>query len=381
MNSTPKPLHVFRPGRHTATSGQSIEFSESALAGCAAAYDPALWRAPLVVGHPKTNAPAYGWVDRLEFSAVGLEATPADVEPAFAELVNAKRYANISASFWSPEAPGNPAPGSYYLRHVGFLGAQPPALKGLREPEFGDADEGVVSFSEWDDIDNAGLWRRMREWILGKFGADEADQVVPGHMVSSLEQSAQQELAESQAEEADAPDAAPTAGLPAFAAPTQETLTVTPEQKAALEAENAALRKQIADQAQAQRHAAHLSFAEALATAGRLPPAHVPLVVATLDFVEGANEVLEFGEGEARAPLGAGLRGFLEALPVAPEFAEEQATKARAAGQPGVVSFAAPGGYGVDGDSAALHAKALAYQADHPGTPYVSAVAAVQQQG
>lgn len=365
-------------------SGQSIEFSESALASCAAVYDPAKWRAPLVVGHPQTNAPAYGWVDRLECSPVGLEAIPADVEPAFAELVNAKRYSNISASFWSPEAPGNPVPGSYYLRHVGFLGAQPPALKGLREPEFAADEAGVVSFSEWDDVDNASLWRRMREWILGRFGAEEADQVVPGHLVSGLEQSAAQELAESLAEDADpAAESEPPespAGMPAFAAPSQET-RVTPEEKARLEAENAALRAQIAADKSAQRHAAHVSFAEGLVAAGRLPPAQLEVVVATLDYVEGADQVLEFGEGEARAPLGAGLRQFFEALPVAPEFAEEQATKARAAGQPGVVSFAAPGGYGVDGESAALHAKALAYQSDHPGVPYVSAVAAVQQQG
>lgn len=364
--------------------GVVVEFSEAQLGASAAAYDPAKWRAPLVVGHPKINGPAYGWVDGLAASAIGLEAEPADVEPAFADMVNAKRFANISASFWAPAAPGNPVPGVYYLRHVGFLGATPPAIKGLRTPEFAEAETGIVEFSsEWDDIDNAGLWRRMREWILGKFGADEADQVVPGHLVSSLEQSAQQELAESLAEEADAPDAAPTAGLPAFAAPTQETPTVTPEQKAALEAENAALRQQIANHAQAQRHAANLSFAEGLAAGDRprLPPAQVPLVVAVLDYVEAADQVVEFGEGEARAPLGAGLRQFFEALPVAPEFSEEQATKARAAGNPPVVSFAAPGGYGVDGDSAALHAQALAYQAAHPGTTYVAAVAAVQQQG
>lgn len=377
MNSTPKPLHVFRPGRHTAMSGHAIEFSESVLADCAAAYDPAKWRAPLVVGHPKINAPAYGWVDRLDYSEVGLEATPGDVEPSFAELVNRKRYANISASFWSPDAPGNPAPGSYYLRHVGFLGAQPPALKGLREPEFAGGDDGVVSFSEWDDVDNASLWRRLREWVIGRFGIDEADQVVPSYLVSGLEASAQQELSESLAEGEDAP-AAP-AGMPAFSDPSQETPTVTPEEKARLEAENAALRKQLADQASATRHAAHVSFAEGLVAAGRLPPANLDMVVATLDYVESADQVVEFGEGEAKAPLGTSLRTFLEALPVAPEFAEEQATKGRAAGNPGVVSFSAPAGYAVDQESALVHTKAIDYQKAHPGTDYLAAVAAVSQ--
>lgn len=382
MNSTPKPLHVFRPGLHTATSGDTIEFSESDLAAAAAAYDPKKWRAPLVCGHPKLNAPAYGYVDALSNSAIGLEAVPGDVEPAFAELVNRKRYSSISASFWAPTAPGNPVPGVYSLRHVGFLGAVPPALKGLREPEFGASDEGVVEFGEWDDVDNAGLWRSLRDWIIGTFGLSLADKVVPSYLVSGLEQSAQQELAESRAEGEDA------SALSTSAFAEHQEPSVTPQDKARIEAENAALRQQLAaanaearQRAAAARHAENLSFAEGLTRAGKLPPARLEMAVATLDFMASQEQVVEFGEGDAKRPLIDGFREFLNGLPVAPEFSEEVATSARAAGQLGVVSFAAPGGYGVDGESAALHAKALAYQADHPDVSYVSAVAAVQKQG
>ncbi|MET4129062.1 hypothetical protein ACSSV6_002357, partial [Roseovarius sp. MBR-38] len=45
-----QPLHIFRAGRHTAMSGQSLEFSEAQVSAIAAAYDPALHEAPIVIG-------------------------------------------------------------------------------------------------------------------------------------------------------------------------------------------------------------------------------------------------------------------------------------------------------------------------------------------
>lgn len=353
--STPKPLHIFKPGRHTAMGGVVVEFSAEQLGASAAAYDPAKWRAPLVVGHPKLNGPAYGWVDGLSSSEIGLEAEPADVEPAFAEMVNTKRFPNISASFWAPTAPGNPVPGVYYLRHVGFLGATPPAIKGLRTPEFAEADIGIVEFSsEWDDVDNAGLWRRVREWLIGKFGMDEADQVVPSYLVQSLEQSAQQEVAEALAE----PESNSAIPTPAFADTHNQETPVTPEEKARLEKENAELKARLAasdtearNRAAGERHAAHMSFAEGLVNAGRLVPAYLEMAVATLDFMGSQEGVLEFGEGDKKQPLADGFRKFLEQIPVAPEFSEEVATKERAAA--GAVDFA---------DSTSIAHAAVAYQ-------------------
>ncbi len=51
-------------------------------------------------------------------------------------MVKAGRFKSRSASFYHPDNPNNPKPGVYYLRHVGFLGAQPPAVKGLKAVEF-----------------------------------------------------------------------------------------------------------------------------------------------------------------------------------------------------------------------------------------------------
>jgi len=58
-------------------------------------------------------------------------------------MVNKGRYKKISASFYSPNYPFNPAPGSYYLKHVGFLGAVPPAVKGLGDARFSTPTPGI----------------------------------------------------------------------------------------------------------------------------------------------------------------------------------------------------------------------------------------------
>lgn len=372
--ATPKPLQIFKPGRHTAMSGQAIEFSESDLQATVAAYDPAKHEAPIVVGHPKTDSPAYGWVQSLAFADGGIDAMPAQVNADFAEMVDAGAFKKVSASFYSPDAPQNPVPGVYYLRHVGFLGAQPPAVKGLRSPSFADTEEGVVEFSEWDDATNAGLWRNLREWILGKFGQEEADKVVPGYEVSSLERGAQEEIAQARAEASATP-------APAFSEPQpRQESTVTEAEAAQLRAKAVADAARIAEleaaqvaTARAATHAAHVAFCEGLP--GVLP-AWRDVAVATLDHLAEQTTAVEFGEGDAKAPLIDGFKSMLSALPPVVEFGET-ATAARAAkGEPATIEFAAPSGYAVDPAQLALHQKALAHQAAH-NCSYTDAVKAV----
>ena len=150
----PKLIEIFKAGRHTAANGETISFSESDVAKIAANYDPAVHKAPCVVGHPKDNSPAYGHAIGLGLRNGKLLAACTDIDPTFAELVNAKRYPKVSASFYKPDSPSNPKPGAYYLRHIGFLGAMPPAVKGLADASFaGTADDYVsleLAFAEGD---------------------------------------------------------------------------------------------------------------------------------------------------------------------------------------------------------------------------------------
>lgn len=367
------PLEIFRAGRHVAMSGESIEFSAADIAASVAAYDPALYEAPLVVGHPKHDLPAYGVVRSLSVSGTSIEATPDHVDPAFAEMVNAKRFSKISASFYAPDSPSNPRPGVYYLRHVGFLGAQPPAVKGLRTPSFADGETGIVEFSEWDDVNNASLWRSLREWMLAKFGSADADKAVPGYLVKSVEQGAEDELRV----------ASTTTDpiTPAFA----EDSPMNAQEIAAMQAENArlkadadALRRSQAELRRTALHAENVAFAEQLGSEGRLPAAHQPVIVAALDALASGDQPVEFGEGAAKQPLATAVREVFAKLPQSVEFGEVATSKRAAgtAGTAGTVSFAAPDGATVDQGSLAIHGKVIAYQSRNKVT-YEAALDAV----
>jgi hypothetical protein len=377
----PKLLHIFKPGKWTTMSGESIEFSAADVAATATAFDPRLGKAPLVIGHPATDDPAQGWADSLIANDRGLFAKPAQVDPAFAESVRAGRYGTVSAKFYRPTDLNNPKPGVWYLRHVGFLGAAAPGVKGLDDPSFAAGDDCVcfqegVAFSEWDDVDNASLWRNLREWIIGKFGQVEADNVIPSYTVKSLEQGAQDEVREA----ADDATATAATGSDCAAMPTPQfseskptETAVTPEEKAALEAENNRLRTELSANKASQMHAANVAFCDGLPG---VMPAWRDVAVATLDHFAAQPAPVEFGEGDAKAPLADQFKAMLAALPAAVQFGETATGQRAALANAETVEFAAPAGYGVDAVAMVTHGKAVVHQKANGGS-YVDAVKAV----
>ncbi|GKT21667.1 peptidase [Acidovorax sp. SUPP3334] len=314
-----KRLHIFAAGTHSDQAGNKVTLTAADVAASAAAYDPAKHEAPLVVGHPRTDDPAYGWVSSAFAEGKDLHADPAQVDPAFAEMVQQGRFKKISSSFYAPDAPANPVPGVWYLKHVGFLGAQPPAVKGLRSVAFAEGNDGVVEFADWAATSNSGLWRRLRDWLIGEKGVEVADQVLPAYEIDFLRDQAQQ---------------AESAPSPAFAEPLQES-TVTKEEADRLRAENLRLQREATARQTAERHATHVAFAEQ--HTGKFKPLHKDAVVAFLDFAEspGADgQTVSFGEGDGRKPLGDAFRAFLADCAPVVNFSE-QASKGRAASSAG----------------------------------------------
>lgn len=325
-------FEIFRKGKHTSAGGTTLTFSEDDVRRAVEAYDPAVHEAPIVVGHPRDDAPAYGWVKGLEFSADGsMHAQPDQLDADFAEMVQAGRFKKRSASFYTPDSPANPKPGTYYLRHVGFLGAQPPAVKGLKEVAFNEED-GAIEFME--AYTTAGLFRRLRDWMLGRYGQDEANEVLPSHLVEDLEDQARREL-EGTAEEADPSNFTETPqenpmntnknGAPAN--PKTETTggqgpTDFSERETKLKAREERIAKQ---EAQLQRQAAVAEFQEH-AEAGRIRPQDVEALAdfaATLESEEAVN----FGEGDGatEATPRKFLSDFIAALPKAIDYSERAA--------------------------------------------------------
>lgn len=373
------PIDIFRAGTHTAMSGTTIAFSETDLDAMARAYDPSRHEAPIVVGHPAHDAPAYGWVKSLARAGEVLQAVPDQVDTSFAELVAAGRFKKVSASFYAPGAPNNPAPETYYLRHVGFLGAQPPAVKGLRTPAFADGETGVVTleFGDWSDQQNASLWRRLREFFIEQWGADKADAVLPSYSIESLEEAAREPAPE-------AMSSSPAYSEHSMSQPNQggaqpsDDLAAREAALAAQQAELDARAAKLCEAEAASRRRAHADFAEQLISQGRLLPRERDGLLAFMSAQDEAG-TLEFGEGET-AFKGAALdwfKRFLSSQPVQVDFSERSAAEQGAAP---TGRFKAPSDSAVDPGRLELHHRALAYQEAHQGTSYVDAVTIVSQQ-
>jgi len=380
MDIAPR-LAIFRAGRHTAVDGRQLDFSAADLAAIAAGYDAANDGAPLVVGHPRLDAPAYGWVKSLQVEGDVLYAEPDQVDAQFAEMVNAGRFKKISASLYLPDSPGNPRPGQMYLRHVGFLGAAAPAVKGLKAASFGEGDALTVEFAAQPmsgfGTRVASLFRALRAH-LSKTSGEDLGGILPDEDLASLESSSA----------AAAP--AGGAGGASFAAPSQETSMTDAEKAAAAAAEFAERQNQIAkdraaldarEQALAEREKKArredaAQFAESLVKAGKLLPREAAPVVELLLALPTA-EPLSFAEGDATVskPAADVLRDFLGALPKRIEYGREISRDAGHA--EGSVQFAAPEGTTVDAGRLEVLAKARAYQATHPNTPFTDAVRAV----
>ena len=316
-----KFFEIFKSGTRTDNNGRTVTITDADVAQAAAAYDPKLHEAPLVIGHPKTDAPAYGWVGGLHADGGVLSADFAQMDDDFVGLVQSGRYKKVSASFYPPDSPSNPKPGSWYLRHVGFLGAQPPAVKGLSASNFAE-DDVYVEFSEYAHRRAASIFRRLREWLIEQYDTATADKVVADWEIRDIEESA---------------DWKPEPPTPAFADPATPTDPETHENKETpmspeeqLTAEKAAREQAEAKAAAAEaelkrlqdeqdrdlregKHEQNAEFAEALVKEGRLKPADKALMVQVLDFADYPEQTsVEFGEGST---IGEALRQFLRGLP------------------------------------------------------------------
>jgi hypothetical protein len=376
MNNTPG-IEIFRAGTHVAVDGREITFSAADVDELAATYDPALSEAPMVVGHPQINAPAYGWAKSLAAKDGVLYAEPHQVDAAFAEMVNAGRYKKRSASIYLADTPGNPTPGKLYLRHIGFLGGAAPAVKGLRDAQFADGGAAAefalpVSYLGRSLVDVLG---RMRDWFVETQGAEKADQIIPSWQLRSIE--------ELSIETDTNAIPAPAYAAPAAAGLTTETDMPNDNQAADfaqretqlnnLQTDLAKREKAIKDREDKARRDDAVSFADQLVTDGRLLPRHKEPVVELMLALPATPICFAEGDATVSKPGADVLRELLTSLPKQIDFAE----KAGADNAPHAAEFAAPAGTTVDASRVDTFARAKAYQAQHPNTDWLAAVRAV----
>ena len=142
-----KEVHIFKAGKQTSAQGVTRDFTVGDLKEIANSYKPELHEAPIRIGHEDNDkVPAWGWVKGVKVRGDELFAE-IDFSPLASDYVQNGLYKKVSASFYSPDSKINPEPGKWSLRHVALLGAQPPAVKGLKGFAYEESTDGVLDFA------------------------------------------------------------------------------------------------------------------------------------------------------------------------------------------------------------------------------------------
>lgn len=365
-------IEVFRPGTFRPMGGEPISYSAADLRAIADAYDADGAPAPVVIGHPDIDAPAFGWVRSFDFDAGAerLYAELDEIEPQFAEMVKAGRFRKVSMAFFSPQASHNPVPGTWYPKHVGFLGAAAPAVSGLKPAHFAAPADATfeAAFGDRGFEETASILRTLRDFFIEKFGLEETDKALPAYRIEWLGEIETQPTSTFSGDPEPAPkpkeDPAVTKTDPAPKDPAF----------AAREAEIAEREGRLAAREAELAHVDNVAFAEKLVTEGRVIPASKDKIVAILDALPGEATVA-FAESAAKVSPAEAIREVLEAQPKVVTYGGLDIAGGTE-GRSGTATFAADG-LPVDPAGLAIHHKALDYQRQHAGTAYLDAVRAV----
>ena len=201
------------------------------------------------------------------------------VVPEFAQAVNDGKYKTRSISVY-PDGT---------IRHLGFLGAKSPAIKGLANFQFEESEEAeVYDFSELNDYKfdvTASIFQKIRDFFIEKFNLETADKIITTYNIESLKELENKtpeevnqfcdSLTEQDGKEQILPNEENN-GIQNFEEELQKRNEII---------EN--LRKEKAALEESSRKAKYLDFAEQSVKDGNITPAQKDLVV---DFMEAAYQ-------------------------------------------------------------------------------------------
>ncbi|MDK9716733.1 MAG: hypothetical protein OEL57_02355 [Trichlorobacter sp.] len=170
---------VFRAGKHTDSSGNTRNWTTDDLDKIVCSFNPEVHEPPLVIGHPADNAPAFGWVAGIKREGTGLYLKYKDVANEFKDWAAKKLFKKKSIALYPDGS----------LRHIGYLGAMPPAIKGLPDFAFNDGDRGTAityEYSDWRMTTLGQIILRLRDHLVETLGAEKADNIIKGWEVQDL---------------------------------------------------------------------------------------------------------------------------------------------------------------------------------------------------
>jgi hypothetical protein len=313
-------IEIARVGRVKDSAGVERDLTPEWLGQVVANYMASEHDAPAVIGHPQSDtAPAFGWTQEIRLNGDSLEARFADTNDDFEQLVERGSFKKRSSSFYLD--PPN-------LRHVGFLGAQPPAIKGLRDIKFSDGEsfalESTFQLQEntMKDTDLDQLPESFWDKLKSKLGVSDKSDLAEGKGGSPTPQPTTVNLTED--------------GVKSLVA---EAVTAAKaefkEQIDSLTEENKNLKEKVDGQIAGSARAEIVSFVESIpAEKGRHYLKRAGVVefmegLAVADAAAGDKKIVSFSEGEGddkqehKFSLIEWFKTYVEAQPAFVQFGEK----------------------------------------------------------
>lgn len=182
-------VRLFYAGEHQDKTGKIQKWTIADLDQMVANH--ARWAAPAVIGHQPNDGPRYATIKDLKREGENLFGRFHRINGTFRDLVTSGQLPDLSI------AAVRDADIGCWLKHVAFLGCEPPALEGLEPMSQFSGHQAAQAFefamggesAEFDDceaeINLAGcvlgmleVFARMRDQLIADKGVDEAEKVI-----------------------------------------------------------------------------------------------------------------------------------------------------------------------------------------------------------
>ena len=139
---------IMVPGAYPIAEGRNVTFAEVDLRMMQTAYNELKPQrhAPLVVGHPEDDRPSHGYIDSLKLiDDKHLIGYGHEMSHGLHSGLREGLYRRYGAQFFAPDNPKNPVPGIWFLKHLGFIGPEPPVYRGelTTEVKFAESSPGM----------------------------------------------------------------------------------------------------------------------------------------------------------------------------------------------------------------------------------------------
>ena len=161
-------IDLFKVGKQTDSSGHTKEWTDEELQTIVDKYNEQeeenKHRAPAIAGEHLDDKKliAYAWVKELKVEKGHLYGKFEKIDNDFKTMVNDGKFNTVSIALYP----------DLLLQHVAFLGAIPPAVKGLKAPQFSKANEQpiLLTYSSKTKKDNSVIKNYAK---AGKMTLDE----------------------------------------------------------------------------------------------------------------------------------------------------------------------------------------------------------------